>query len=249
MAMKKIIIILSLLLLIVSAAHVSADVTWYWPWVISNNDKYVNGNESFKMQAWTGVSTNAYNVYLKNPVRPDIDVSMIYGGPYSPGIYQYSYTFATPPGPSFVGSHTLYVSNTGTIVDPTDKLVINFPEAGIEKMPFMDVTNISGGMHPTITWNSLAEADSYRFRLINPVNNAMLFDSGSIYNNSYTYGGDLFSTYDSLWIAMEARDYSGSQWIRRSRVYFAHTIPEPATMLLLGLGLTGLAGIRRKLKK
>jgi PEP-CTERM motif len=41
----------------------------------------------------------------------------------------------------------------------------------------------------------------------------------------------------------------GSEWIGYSEGHVSIPVPEPTTMLLLGLGLVGLGGIRRKFKK
>jgi hypothetical protein len=44
-----------------------------------------------------------------------------------------------------------------------------------------------------------------------------------------------------------AEFYRGGQLVGSTGTH--NSVPEPATMLLLGLGLTGIAGVRRKLKK
>ena len=76
----------------------------------------------------------------------------------------------------------------------------------------------------------------------------MTFDTYSLmtdmYNNPAKYG--FSSVNDIFWTDGY---HPSAQTHQLMANYAAQTIPEPATMLLLGLGLIGLAGARRKIKK
>lgn len=69
---------------------------------------------------------------------------------------------------------------------------------------------------------------------------------------SYTYTGSLFSVKPDLQTFMEARDYidGTGQLINRSRAIYQNPVPVPPSIFLLGSGIIGLIGVRRrKLKK
>lgn len=135
-------------------------------------------------------------------------------------------------------------------------------------LPLVQNVTISGdSYHPTISWTYTESedwADGFLVRLfpigsdgLADVSQAPLFQSEWIPEDgsasySYHYTGGLFQDYNKLAFAIEARDnisFENYGLVNRSRYIVNHVVPIPSTLFLLGGGLVGLFGIRRRIKR
>lgn len=194
------------------------------------------GIYSYFMLSDATTDNNNYNVYIQNVPNATGDLLMTYLPGWSGGgTYQYGDSLTNPaPGSIWEKTYTVYVdtddSGNKTTGDPERSFQIN--SGSISKMDLVTNVKISGGIHPTISWEGVSRADQYRVRLHPVVNDKpstaeLYFDYNPPFSGSgsfsYTYNGDLFSQYNTLAIGIEARDYQDGRLINRSRFLVKHS--------------------------
>ena len=178
-------------------------------------------------------------------------VTIIFLMPMSALAIEYQYTYTSPT----------FTDVTGPIWTTSDRLIVSFTfdpgsAAGSQSggIPFtMSAgsysTNSTGGTHYigpsiSITWNAAGGITDWAILDEENESNLVIF-----FDCLPTLSMASMQTLDNPVYATALVDGKG-YWGQVATGGGGDTdVPEPATMLLLGLGLMGIAGVRRKIKK
>jgi hypothetical protein len=240
--MRKFLFVILVLLLVAPAIN-SFSATFNRASLWSEN-RYYDDIDTYEygMLADTGISTNAYDVFMYVPSWTgdeyhQLELYSWFGG-YGAGKFLTTTDGYPAPGSAYETIDIIFFideDDSGSFDAINDTYVSrNYSSGTFSQLPFVTNVKISNsGSDVIVSWDGIAiggeygddENDQYRVRVIDKATNDFYFDSGKInintLTNKYAYNlGDLSAYGDDLWIAIETRE--GTETIglaNRSRYY------------------------------
>jgi len=257
-------------LLLISKQSNAAEVTWVQIFSHHTINNLPSDNREYTIiLPWIRIDTPFNNVFYRTPWGTDDRLSPATGWNTITGGFNYNKYFQFPSQISSLKDQpqTFWIDvNDNGILDNDDMTsIITIPEDYISLETSTNV-QVSGGVHPIITWDGIGNADFYRIRFFSLLDNGLVDGGGILFSSedilpsientySYSYTGDIFENGRKLALAVDAFDFDDTNdaiLVNHSRYsieYQSAPVPLPAPVLLLASGLFGLAGVRRRLIK
>jgi hypothetical protein len=270
MRQKKTLLVLALLLFVLSLTNTYADDFYFVQLNSVRNvydPSYFSVTDQYAMLTAAGTQSDSSKVFVQfNPIGDKSQISN-YLPQWSALLPPWKIYVLSSPKNSNYNFDYYETNNAFFFIDLNNNSAFDSGEPNREILSrstdtynFLGgakITQVTGGIYPTITWDPVEGAENYRFGIagltggIPNINDLKFIKSGV--TSPYTYDGSPLQYGQSYAFFIEARDFGDQNpapetLVNQSRYFTKDTpaVPEPATMLLLGSGLIGLAGYGRK---
>lgn len=148
-------------------------------------------------------------------------------------------------------SSGLYAAPYGQgAADHTKYLTVPLDYSGVNGPPVVQVTGFGTANYLGLWWGSMDNYNTFTFYLggtmVLSFTGTDVITQGATSGDQVAYGSNHYVNFVGL-PDFDKFEFSSSQFaFEVDNVAIGYNVPEPTTMLLLGLGILGLAGFRKK---